>query len=124
MSLTSANPDNANPIVHKTAAGRRSKLGDFLDEEDSMTFNDDYDDGFKNGHDLTYSGSSDSESSEEATNDKAAEDIDAEEIYGDALRRSFISGSPKLIRTLVYHIQISYAPSQIPNIHSLSNNWP
>lgn len=84
MSLAAAaNPDNANPVIHKTSSERRPKLGDFLDEEDA--FDGSYLDGLNDGHGdgagFTFSGSS-SGSSNEVARITTNEDIDANEIYG------------------------------------------
>lgn len=100
--LTSSNPDNANPTVHKTgnesSSRSRYRLGDFLDEEDgddyyyystgqeegssssssSTALNKDvsmHEDG------LTFEGQTESEHS----SDEEGEPIDSQEIFGGSL---------------------------------------
>lgn len=91
--LTTSNPDNANPTVHKTgheASSRsRYRLADFLDaEEDDDDGNDLLDGGGSNADKdvemqqdgLTYDGQTESESENENE-----EPIDSQEIFGAAL---------------------------------------
>lgn len=92
--LTTSNPDNANPTVHKTGAEAsssrsRTRLADFLDVDEEEQLEEDTDDV---NHGLTYSEDEEGGAAGSSNSDSGTEDIeliDSQEIFGGSVLSTF-----------------------------------